>query len=129
MKLITFVIFLTISGVANSANTSPSIDNHAQLIGTWVLDMTPNNPNDNNFAKMTIDKIEKGKVYGEFYRDGVKMQYGVINKVTKRITVALVSSDNSGKYNSSFYLENGMLYGTTHAIERGFLAIWTATKQ
>ena len=129
MKLITFVIFLTISGVANSAKTSPSIDNHAQLIGTWVLDMTPNNPNDNNFAKMTIDKIEKGKVYGEFYRDGVKMQYGVINKVTKRITVALVSSDNSGQYNSSFYLENGMLYGTTRAIERGFLAIWTATKQ
>lgn len=129
MKLITFIIYLLAIISVNNATAAPAVESDALLIGTWKLDMTPDNPNDNNFAKMTINKIEKGKVYGEFYRDGVKMQYGVINKQTKKTTVALVSSDNSGSYNTSFYIEDGILYGTTHAIKREFLAIWTATKQ
>lgn len=90
--------------------------------------MTPNNTDDNNFAKMTIRKIDNNRVNGEFYRDGVDIKSGRINTQAGKIHVALVSSDNSGSYNSSFYLKNGMLYGTTHAIERDFLAVWTATK-
>jgi hypothetical protein len=99
------------------------------LIGTWILDMTPNDINDNNFAKMVVRKIDKGQFYGDFYRDGVEIQSGQINIQSERVYAALVSSDNSGSYNSTFYLEDGSLFGTTHAIERNFLAVWTATKQ
>jgi hypothetical protein len=98
------------------------------LIGIWKLDFTPNKSQDNNFAKMTITKIDKNQVFGEFYRDGVEIVSGHMNTQLDHIHVALVSSDNSGNYNSSFYLKDGILYGTTHAIERDFLAVWTATK-
>jgi hypothetical protein len=129
MKLITFVTCLYILTAFNHAAAGSEAQKDTLLIGEWKLDMTPNNPDDNNFAKMSINKIEKGRVYGEFYRDGVKMQNGVINRQANKTTVALVSSDNSGSYNSTFYLDGDMLYGSTHAIEREFVATWTATKQ
>ena len=37
--------------------------------------------------------------------------------------------DNSGIYNTSFYYKNVLLYGTTHSIDKDFLAVWIATKE
>ena len=98
------------------------------LIGTWQLDMTPENPNDENFAMMRIRKIRDGIIKGSFYREGVKFQDGRFNTQTGTIYGALVSGDNSGKYNTSFYFKVAILYGSTHALESGFLAVWVATK-
>lgn len=98
------------------------------LLGTWQLDMTPQDPNDNNFAKMRIDWVDKNSMKGEFYRDGVKIKDGQINTLSGVVYGALVSGDNSGSYNTSFYYKEGKLYGSTHAIERNFLSVWTAVK-
>ncbi len=40
-----------------------------------------------------------------------------------------LSGDNSGEYNTTFFYEDGKLYGSTHAIERRFLAVWIATRE
>ncbi len=110
------------------------VDLHAQadevnhLIGTWRIDLTPHNTNDNNVAVMKIDKIKGNKLFGEFYRKGVRIQNGIINS-NHQVHAALISADNSGKYNSSFYLKDGILYGTTHAVDRDFLSVWVAVKE
>jgi hypothetical protein len=125
VKTIVFLSFLTISF---SVQSQISNDDLQQLVGTWKLDMSPQDKTDNNFAMMSITKITEGSVEGEFYRTSVQIQDGKVNTQSGIIYVALISGDNSGTYNSSFYYEDGVLYGSTHAVERGFLAVWTATK-
>lgn len=99
-----------------------------QLIGKWKLDMTPENKEDSNFSMMTIDGIDINKIEGEFYREGVIIEEGRTNTQLGIIYVALVSRDNSGSYNTTFYLKDGKLYGSTHSIKKDFLSVWIATK-
>jgi len=98
------------------------------LVGHWELDMSPQNPEDDNFAMMKITKISDSSFEGEFYRSGVKIRNAQINTQLGKIYGALISGDRSGTYHSTFYYEDGILHGTTHAIDRDFLAVWTAKK-
>lgn len=98
------------------------------LLGKWILDMSPQNKEDNNFAMMEVKSIKGDDMKGNFYREGVKIQNGKINTQNGVLYGALVSGDNSGSYNSSFYYKDGLLYGSTHAIDRGFLSVWVARK-
>ena len=99
-----------------------------ELVGLWELDMTPENKNDNNFAMMRITKVNARTFEGSFYRDGVQIRNGQLNTQRGLIYGALMSGDNSGDYCSSFYYQDGILYGSTHAIQRNFLSVWTARK-
>ena len=99
------------------------------LVGKWKLDMSPQDKTDSNFAMMEITKVEKNEFKGEFYREGVKIKNAQINTQLGYIYAALMSGDNSGNYNTSFYYKEGVLYGTTHAVDRNFLSVWTATKE
>lgn len=125
MKAI-LLFFAAVLSVAFSLQAQDSPD---VLVGYWNLDMSPHIQDDDNFAMMEIKKIKDGKMTGTFYRRGVKLREGQINTQTDRIYGALISGDNSGEYNTSFYYENGKLFGTTHAVDRGFLAVWVATRQ
>lgn len=111
-----------------------SLDIQAQesrdvLLGNWKLDMTPHILDDANFAVMEITSVKDNKLKGTFYREGVKLKNGHINTQTGVIFGALMSADNSGTYNTSFYFKDNKLFGTTHAVDRGFLSVWVATKQ
>ena len=123
------VLFLCIALFSGALTAQRSNEtNPEMLLGEWKLDMSPQNPNDNNFAMMRITSVADSKLKGTFYREGVALKDGVVNTQTGTIYGALTSGDNSGSYNSSFYFEGGKLYGTTHAIDRGFLAVWAAEK-
>ena len=119
--------FLLIGLQCAYAQTSESTD-LSVLEGTWKLDMSPQNEKDSNFAKMKITKASIDGLEGEFYRDGVPMQMGKVNTQLGIIYAALVSGDNSGTYNTTFYYKYGRLYGTTHAIDKDFLSVWIATR-
>lgn len=120
------LVLLTIGSL--NAQSTNSISTNA-LVGEWQLDMTPTDSTDNNFALMRIEKVDNKGFYGVFYREGVAIEEGRLNTQTAHPYGALVSRDNSGSYNTSFYLKEGKLYGSTHAIDRDFLAVWTATKK
>ncbi len=122
------VIILLLSCSLLSVCMAHGQENPEVLLGKWKLDMSPQNPNDDNFAMMEIKSVKNNELKGTFYRPGVKLQNGQLNMQTERLYGALESGDNSGTYNTSFYFENGKLYGMTHAIDRGFLAVWVATK-
>lgn len=116
------LVTLTITAQENS-KIDPQV-----LVGKWKLDMSPQNTSDNNFAMMRITSVANQKLKGTFYREGVALKNGQINTQMGTIHGALTSGDNSGSYNTSFYYDNGKLFGTTHAIERGFLAVWVAER-
>ncbi|NQZ75585.1 MAG: hypothetical protein HRT61_05655 [Ekhidna sp.] len=125
MKTIILVSLLFFFNLTDSiAQESPDV-----LIGKWKLDMSPQNLDDDNFAMMEITSVKNDQLKGTFYRDGVKLKNGHINTQTGRIYGALMSGDNSGSYNTSFYYEDGKLYGSTHAVDRAFLAVWVAVKE
>jgi hypothetical protein len=124
--LIIAFIFLT---VLSARAQNPEENKTDVLIGEWILDMSPQDKNDENFAMMKIESVGDMRLTGIFYREGVPMQHGRINTQTDLIYGALISGDGTGDYNTSFYYKDGILYGTTHAIERDFLSVWTATKR
>ena len=130
MKTISFLLLGLTFLYTKSNSTYTTVQTDIQLlIGTWKLDMSPEDKTDNNFAMMRITKVEKNSIKGIFYREGVTIREGRINTQTGVLYGALVSGDNSGNYNSTFYYKDGMLYGSTHALKRGFLSVWTATKE
>lgn len=106
------------------AQESPEV-----LVGSWKLDLTPEDLSDANFAMMKVKEVKNGKITGIFYRPGVKIQNGEINTQTGRVYGSLMSKDNSGSYNTAFYYQDGKLYGSTHAVERGFLSVWVAIRE
>ena len=120
------IIFLsTISTVnAHDEEINPTV-----LEGKWILDFTPHILNDSVFASMIITKATKDTLEGQFYREGVEITKGQINLTTGKLYCALVSGDGTGKYNTSFYYENDKIYGSTHSIDKDFLAIWTGIKE
>ena len=128
MKIINLVLFsvlfIPIGLQAQTTDLDLSV-----LVGKWTLDMSPLDKTDSNFALMNITRIEGDTFKGEFYREGVKIKEGRITTSQGIIYAALISDDNSGTYNTSFYFRDGVLYGTTHSIDRDFLAVWKANKQ
>ncbi|WP_421807662.1 hypothetical protein [Flagellimonas sp.] len=128
MKIIYVLLFCSFVSIPIIPKAqSTDIDLHV-LVGKWKLDMSPQDKTDSNFAMMNITKIEGNTFKGEFYRKGVKIRNAQINTQLKVIYGALVSGDNSGIYNTTFYYKDGMLHGTTHSIDKNFLAVWTAIK-
>jgi len=123
--ILCFTVF-TILSLSAQEESSSRIN---QLIGKWKIDLSPYDKSDSNYAIMIIDRVSKNSIEGTFYREGVAIREGRINVQNKNIYGALVSGDNSGDYNTSFYLENGKLYGSTHSLKKDFLAVWEAVKE
>ncbi len=128
MKIALLLSLGLISLLTPCFGQTPSEMDPDVLIGEWTLDLSPQDLTDANFAIMTITKIKGNSFKGEFYRKGVKIEHAQLNTQLGIIYGALVSRDNSGSYNTSFYLKDGMLHGSTHAIDKKFLAVWTATQ-
>lgn len=126
LSLVLLTCLMTL-GAHNTYQESDPIDLEV-LLGQWTLDMSPHDLTDDNFAMMSIIEINDHAFAGEFYREGVKIKNAQLNTQLGKIYGALTSGDRSGTYHSTFYYEDGVLHGTTHAVDRNFLAVWTATK-
>lgn len=128
MKIVyTLFVSLLLSIPNNIQAQSTDIDLNV-LVGDWKIDMSPQDKTDSNFALMKITKTQDNSFEGEFYREGVKIRNAQINTQLEVIYGALVSGDNSGIYNTTFYYKDDVLHGSTHSIDKNFLAVWTATK-
>ncbi|MEM6736229.1 MAG: hypothetical protein AAF620_09190 [Bacteroidota bacterium] len=128
MKTLYSLLFCLAGLLPTKNNTqSENLDTNV-LVGNWTLDMSPHNKTDNNFAMMEITRIGDNSFEGEFYRKGVQIRSAQINTQLGIIYASLISGDGSGTYNTSFYFKEGVLHGSTHAVDRNFLAVWTAVK-
>lgn len=87
--LITALCLVSINTI-QSQSKAKSVDLDV-LIGTWKLDMSPQDIIDSNFATMKITKVTNNSIEGEFYRDGVKIREGRINTQLGIIYGALIN--------------------------------------
>ncbi len=128
MKIIDVLVCSLLLAIPMSVYAQSTVLDSQVLVGKWKLDMSPHDATDSNFAMMKVTKVEDNTFEGEFYRKGVEIKNAQINTQLEVIYGALVSGDESGIYNTTFYYKEGKLYGTTHSIDRHFLAVWTAVK-
>ena len=129
MKTMYVVLISVLLSIPQLSKAQTTEINLTVLVGKWKLDMSPQDQTDSNFAMMEISEIKDNSFKGVFYREGVEIKDAQINTQLGVIYGALISGDNSGDYNSSFYLKDGILHGTTHAVNRNFLSVWTGTKE
>ena len=129
MKTMYVVLISVLLSIPQLSKAQTTEINLTVLVGKWKLDMSPQDQTDSNFAMMEISEIKDNSFKGVFYREGVEIKDAQINTQLGVIYGALISGDNSGDYNSSFYLIDGILHGTTHAVNRNFLSVWTGIKQ
>lgn len=99
------------------------------LIGAWRIDLT-STPADRAgglyYAEMEIVAVEDDRITGFFY--GSPMEQGRINRDWGAVRFAFVTRDGGGGvYHHSGELVDGRLIrGLSHALDRDFLAVWTA---
>ena len=129
MKTVYVLLVSLLLSMPSTVNAQSSELDVNVLVGKWKLDMSPHDKTDSNFAMMKITKVEKNQFKGEFYRKGVTIKNAQINTQLGYIYGALMSGDNSGDYNTTFYYKEGILHGSTHAVDKNFLSVWTATKE
>lgn len=130
------ILYLTLFGLISSFSgqlptekkPNPESTDLSVLIGHWKIDLSPEDDNHNNFAKMIISSVDENSVEGIFYRDGVKIKEARVAISQGIIYVSLISGDNSGTYNTSFHFNDGKSFGTTHSLDKDFLAVWKAIK-
>lgn len=96
------------------------------LYGSWTVDLRPTpdaEPYSQPFVAMPSDSLAFG---GTFY--GSPLETAVSNDDWGDLRIAFTTSDGSGVYHHAAVLREGVLHGTTQAMGRGFLAVWTATR-
>jgi hypothetical protein len=127
-RYLSILFFAIIFSLQNSYSQELTNEKLNPLIGTWNLDLTPEDTTDNINAILKISQINDSKIEGYFYSEFSTIKNSTINIQSDKTYVAFVTNDNSGIYNTSFYLQDGKLYGTTHAVERNFLSVWIGIK-
>ncbi|MEM8891239.1 MAG: hypothetical protein AAGD28_24890 [Bacteroidota bacterium] len=110
----------------SSAQDQQVKDPLKQLEGTWKLDLSPENPDDDNFTELVIKEISPLGVKGSFYYS--KVREGRVNLNFDAVYFAFVTDDGSGDYNTTAIFKEGKLMGTTHSLGRDFLSVWTGEK-
>jgi len=98
-----------------------------QLIGEWKVDLRPSPDAEPYFQKLIITEVNGQSFKGTFYYDS-EIIHAALNLEWGVITLAFVTQDNSGFYNSAAHIIDGKLRGTTHSIGRDFVSVWSAEK-
>lgn len=99
------------------------------LVGSWKVDLRPTPDAEPYYQTLRITKVdnEEKSFAGSFYYDSA-MTHTAINTDWGVLTIAFVTEDSSGPYNSTARLIEGKLVGTTHSVGRAFVGLWTAEK-
>ena len=96
-------------------------------IGTWELDLRPSPEAQTYLKDFIIQSYDKGKLSGEFY--GTPFTEGKINTAWGKLYFSFTTSDQSGTYFHTGYLDEGRLYGTSFSEGRDFMIPWFSTKK
>jgi hypothetical protein len=97
------------------------------IFGTWRVDLRPDPAAPPADAPFVVTGAAGDSLVGTFY--GSPIRQARVNRAWGRLHVAFVTYDNTGAYHHTAVLvAPGRLEGTSHALGRGFLAVWRAAR-
>lgn len=122
LRRITVLMILCTGFTAHAQTNSPS-----PLLGRWQVDLRPTPGAAPYLKTFEIKTLEGSSFKGSFY--GAPFDKGLINTDWGAPRLAFTTADGNTEYHHSAVLRDGRLEGLTHAPGRGFLAVWTATRE
>jgi hypothetical protein len=111
----------------SAAPAAPAADPN-RLVGTWRVDLRPTPDAPPYYQTFVISSVKDDRLSGTFYN--TEIRDGRTNKDWgAAVYFAFTTNDGSGAYHTAGRLtSNGRLEGTTHAVGRGFLSVWSAER-
>ncbi len=99
-----------------------------RLVGTWRVDLRPTPDAPPYYQTFVVTSAKDGRLSGTFYNTEIRDSRTNKDWGTA-VYFAFTTNDGSGAYHTAGRLtSDGRLEGTTHAVGRGFLAVWTAER-
>ncbi len=124
LRKINFILtFLLLSNLCFGSSSFGPKD----MEGIWKVDLRPSPDAEEYFKDFEVRVNDQNVMSGKFY--DTAFENGKLNDVWGRLWFGFTTSDMSGTYFHSGYLENDKLYGTTYSEGRGFLMPWTAERK
>ena len=96
------------------------------LVGEWKVDLRPTPDAEPYYTQFVVEEVKGTGFKGTFY--GTKIENGRLNRDWGAVYFAFTTRDGGTVYNSAGRLTDGRLEGTTNAVERAFLSVWTAER-
>jgi hypothetical protein len=96
-------------------------------LGTWVIDLRPTPDSKPYLKDFKFTKIDGEKFDGEFY--GYPFEGGFLNTDWDKIYFAFTTSDQSGTYYHSGYIEGDKIYGISLNENRKLMLPWRGEKK
>lgn len=120
------IIKLADAAVQKNINTVLK-PNANDALGTWVIDLRPTPESEPYLKDFKFTKAEGKKFDGEFY--GYPFEGGLLNTDWDKIYFAFTTSDQSGTYYHSGYIEGNKIYGMSLNENRKLLLPWKGEKK
>jgi len=119
------ILLLTLLLAAGAAAQTVPTDS---LAGAWTVDLRPAPEADFYGVPFVVDSVYTDSTFaGSFH--GSRVQNATFNLSWGVTRFAFTTDDGGSVYHTSGVLHDGWLEGTTHAVQRGFLSYWTATRR
>ncbi len=130
---LTLAAALALSGLLTIGSSQiqpeePPIPGVEAMLGTWDVDLRPTPDSDEYLMKLTLSRNDAGELEATFYNGSVASNI-VTNALFDRPHVAFLTTDGAGDYHTQLsLLPDGTIEGTTHAVARDFLSVWTGKR-
>lgn len=119
-----FVLFVCFSFSLKAQSTKPQTDS---LLGTWVIDLRPTPESEPYLKEFKFTRINGKEFDGEFY--GYPFKSGFLNTDWGKVWFAFTTSDQSGTYFHSGYIEGDKIQGLSFNENRKLTLPWKGSKK
>lgn len=113
-------------GTKSAKANSEAAVNWNSLIGQWKVSLHSSTGEVMGTTMFVITEAGPKSLQGTFYGSPTRQPHLATFKGA--IYLAFVTSDQNSVYHTTVRLSDARLEGSTHAIDRGFLSVWTAER-
>lgn len=119
---------VVIAGFAGGVVAQAPKPDAGKIVGVWKVDLRPRPDAPASYTQFEIKTVEDKTLTGTFYNSEIRN--GQIDIEWGAVYFAFTTQDSSGgAYNTTGKLVGDRLEGTTHAVDRKFLRVWTAERE
>lgn len=97
------------------------------ILGTYIIDLRPTPESEPYLKEFKFTKVEGKKFDGAFY--GYPFSGGFLNTDWDKVYFAFTTTDQSGTYYHSGYVEGNKVFGITLNEARGFVLPWKGERK